>query len=83
MYYVYVLKSLKDKQIYVGHCNNLKGRIRDHNLGLVKSTKPRRPLKLIYYEACNLLEDAAKREKALKSGFGRAYLKRRLSDLKK
>jgi predicted GIY-YIG superfamily endonuclease len=45
----------------------------------VAATKPRIPLKLLYYEACNIPEDAIAREKALK--FGRAYLKRRLSDI--
>jgi putative endonuclease len=47
----------------------------------VAATKPRIPLKLLYYEACNIPEDAIAREKALKTGFGRAYLKRRLSDI--
>lgn len=39
------------------------------------------PLRLVYYEDCNVLEDAIKREKHFKTGFGRAYLKRRLSDI--
>lgn len=83
MFYVYILKSLIDNEIYVGHCANLRERIKKHNLGQVQSTKTRRPFELIYYEACNILNDAIKREKSLKTGFGRAYLKRRLSDLKK
>ena len=81
MYYVYVLKSLKDQKSYVGHTNNFIKRIREHNQELVKVTKNRRPLKLLYYEACNVLKDAIQREKSLKTGFGRAYLKRRLSDI--
>jgi putative endonuclease len=81
MHYVYVLKSLKDNFIYVGHTNDLKERIQQHNQGAVISTKYRKPLKLIYYEASSILKDAIKREKTLKTGFGRAYLKRRLSDL--
>jgi putative endonuclease len=81
MFYVYVLKSLRDEKIYVGHCGNLKERFKEHNSGKVKSTKTRRPLKLLYYEACNFLEDAIKREKSLKTGFGRAFLKRRIKDL--
>lgn len=81
MYYIYVIKSLKDKKLYVGHTDNLKRRFNEHNTGQVKSTNLRKPFKLLYYEACNLLEDALKREKALKTGFGRAYLKRRLSDI--
>ena len=82
MWYVYIIKSLKDKKIYVGHTKDLKRRFKEHNSGLVESTKARGPFKLLYYEACNLLEDSLKREKSLKTGFGRAYLKRRLSDIK-
>lgn len=81
MFYTYVIKSLKDGHIYVGHTNDLKRRIKEHNSGEVKSTNKRKPFKLLYYEACNVLIDAIKREKAFKTGFGRAYLKRRLSDL--
>jgi len=81
MFYVYVIKSLKDGNIYVGHTSNLKKRIELHNSGKVTSTKIRKPFGLLYYEACNLLKDAIHREHALKTGFRRAYLKRRLSDL--
>jgi len=82
MYYVYVIKSLKDGKIYVGHTNNLIKRFKEHNQGYEKATRPRRPFKLIYYEASNILYDAVLREKSLKTGFGRSYLKRRLSDIK-
>jgi len=81
MYYVYVLRSLKDKKLYTGHTNNLSERIEEYNKGLAKSTKNRRPFELLYYEASNISEDAVKREKSLKTGFGRAYLKRRISGL--
>ena len=81
MHYTYILKSIKDNKLYVGHTNDLKQRLKEHNQGLVKATRNRRPFKLLYYEACNNLIDAVKREKSLKTGFGRAYLKRRLSDL--
>lgn len=82
MFYVYVIKSLKDNKFYVGHTNNLVKRFKEHNSGLVISTKNRRPFKLLYYEACNILSDAVAREKSLKTGFGRSYLKKRLNDLK-
>jgi putative endonuclease len=81
MYYVYVLKSRKDGKLYVGHTMDLKRRMREHNNRLVESTSSRVPLDLVYYEASNLLEDALKRERNLKTGYGRAYLKRRLGDL--
>lgn len=82
MHYIYVIKSSRDKKLYVGHTSDLKKRFNEHNAGQVKSTQSRRPFKLLYYEACNLLKDALAREKALKTGFGRAYLKRRLSDIR-
>jgi putative endonuclease len=81
MFYVYVLKSLKDSDLYVGHTNDLIRRFKEHNDGKVDCTRPRKPFSLLYYEACNILEDAVKREKSLKTGFGRAYLKRRLKDI--
>jgi len=81
MYFVYVIKSLKDGYLYVGHTNNLAERIRQHNTGTVKSTDRRKPFTLLYYEASNILEDAIVRERSLKTGFGRAYLKRRLQDI--
>lgn len=81
MHYVYVLKSLKDGRLYIGHTNNLVSRVKEHNARSVESTKNKTPFKLLYYEACNVLNDAIKREKSFKTGFGRAYLKRRLSDI--
>ena len=78
MYYTYVLKSEKDGKIYIGWTNNLNDRIKKHNKGLVESTKYRKPFKLIYYEACINKKDAINREKSLKTGFGRAYLKKKI-----
>ncbi len=79
MFYTYVLYSTKDKKLYIGWTCDLRNRFAEHNKGLVTSTRDRRPFELIYYEACVLKSDAIKREKSLKTGFGRAYLKRRLS----
>ena len=79
-YYNYVLKSKKDSNLYVGFCNDLQHRFEEHQRGLVQSTKSRGPWELIYYEACLNKADAIKREKQLKTGFGRAYLKRRLDN---
>ena len=68
MYYVYILKSLKDGQIYTGYTSNLKLRLKDHQQGLVTSTSFRKPLKLVYYEAYLNQKDAQAREKYLKGG---------------
>jgi putative endonuclease len=77
-FYTYVLKSKKDGKLYVGWSNNLKLRMQKHNKGLVSATKYRLPIELVYYEACSNKNSAIIREKQLKTGFGRAYLKRRL-----
>ena len=78
MYYAYVLQSEKDMDFYVGFTKDLKLRFDQHDKGIVESTKDRRPLKLIYYEACLDQRDATKREKYLKTYHGKMFLKRRL-----
>lgn len=78
MFYVYVLKSLKDRDLYTGSTNNLKLRISEHNTGQEKSTKYRKPFKLIYYEACLNRRDALRREMYLKTSWGKRYIKSRL-----
>ncbi len=80
MYFVYILLNKKDKNFYVGYTKNLKKRISDHNLGKVNSTKYRLPVTLIYYECCLNKYDAIKRERYLKTGMGKRYLKNRLKN---
>ena len=75
MYYVYVMRSLKDGRLYKGFTSNLKRRIKEHNSGQTKSTKGFVPLELIYFEKVNSREEARNREKYLKSGQGRDFLK--------
>ena len=79
MFYIYVLQSQKDGELYVGSTNDLKRRFAEHNAGDVTSTKPRRPLLLIYYEAYLAEVDARTRESQLKlRGRALGQLKRRL-----
>lgn len=78
MFYTYVLKSKEDNKHYIGFTTDLRKRIKEHNNGLVDVTKDRRPLRLVYYEACLSKEKALKREKYFKTGFGRRYLKNRI-----
>ena len=66
MFYVYVLKSKKDRNLYIGSTNNLRKRLRLHNEGKVFSTMSRRPFELVYYEAYKSEHDARKRESNLK-----------------
>ena len=77
-YYIYVLLSIKDKRFYIGFTLNLKNRLSEHAKGKVKSTKNRRPLKLVHYEYFIDKADAKEREVFLKSGFGRNQLKQSL-----
>jgi putative endonuclease len=78
MYYTYILLSDVDNNFYVGYTKDLKLRFDQHNNGYVDSTKNRRPLKLIYYEACCSQKDALQREKYLKTYHGRQFLYKRL-----
>lgn len=77
MFYVYILKSLKDDKIYIGFTNNLRKRLKEHNQLKVFSTKGRGPFDLIYYEAYKNEKDAKLREKMIKH-FGSAYAKLKL-----
>ena len=79
MYYTYVLKSLIDNDNYTGYTENLKLIFEQHNKGEVDSTKNRRPLKLIYFEGCLNRDDATRREKYLKTYYGKMFIKKRLS----
>ena len=79
-FYVYVLASTINGELYIGSTNNLVRRVKEHNLGLNTSTKPYKPWKLIYYEACINEHDAKRREMYLKTTQGRRLLKRRLKE---
>ncbi len=78
MFYTYILQSVTTKRWYTGSTNDLRKRFNEHNSGKSGYTKTRGPYKLIYYEACLNDEDARSREKYLKSGIGKRYLKNRL-----
>jgi putative endonuclease len=77
-YYTYVLKSIRDGNLYIGWTHNLRRRLDKHNKGQVNSTKLRRPFRLVYFEACLSKDKAIKREKSLKTGYGRKFLKSRI-----
>lgn len=80
MFYVYILFSEKDGNLYTGYTPDLKSRITKHNNGHVIATKYRRPLKLIYYESYLESQDARRHEKYLKGGKGRNELKIQLKE---
>lgn len=80
MYYVYILISQKDNKLYTGKTEDLRRRFTEHTEGQVESTKDRRPLTLLYYEAYTNEDDASAREIFLKSGRGREVLKKQLKN---
>ena len=79
MHYTYVLFSGKDGRWYTGSTGDLKLRVKEHSQGRVQSTRHRRPLHLVYYEACLAEADARRRERYLKTGRGKKYLRQRLA----
>ena len=78
MFYTYVVRSKKDGKLYTGATNDLRKRFSLHQHNQVPSTKGRGPFELMYYKACLDSHDAFAREKYLKSGRGKLYLKKRL-----
>lgn len=80
MYYVYFL-YLTNGDIYKGSCSNVKVRLKEHEDGLVESTRDYRPVKLIGYEAYELKSDAQRRERFLKTTEGRRLLKQQYRDI--
>jgi putative endonuclease len=81
MYYIYVLISIKDRKLYIGYTDNLKRRYQEHLTGKVDSTRSRRPLELVYYEAFKYEMDARRQEVIYKTGQGRRILKLRLKNV--
>ncbi|QLE01148.1 GIY-YIG nuclease family protein [Galbibacter sp. BG1] len=73
--FVYVIRSLKDARFYVGMTMDVEKRLKEHNSGKTKSTKGYRPWILIHTEVLPDREAARAREKYLKSGFGKQWLK--------
>jgi putative endonuclease len=78
MFYVYVIRSRKNGRLYTGSTNDLRKRFNQHNKGKSTWTKTRGPWEIIYYEASLSEEDARSREKYLKTGMGKRYIKNRL-----
>ncbi len=80
MYFVYILKSKIDHNLYVGYSNDPAQRLEYHNQGKVDATKYRRPLEIIFLEGFLNQQDATAREKFYKTGWGRTHLKKILSN---
>ncbi|HUV72520.1 MAG TPA: GIY-YIG nuclease family protein [Clostridia bacterium] len=80
MFYVYILKSKKDNNLYTGFSQNLRERLKWHAEGRSQATKWRLPIELVYYEAYKDKTDARKREMFLKSGRGREIIKKQIEN---
>ena len=80
MYFVYAIKSINRNYIYVGMTNEVERRFDEHNTGKNKTTRPYKPFKLFYSEKFRTRTEARKREKYLKSGIGKEFLKSLIKD---
>ncbi len=79
MFYVYVLRSLKNSRFYIGCTNNLIRRFKEHNEGKSGYTKLTKPFQLLHSESFADLKSARKRERLLKGGQGRQWLKEKFN----
>ncbi|MBT3904049.1 MAG: GIY-YIG nuclease family protein [Rhodospirillaceae bacterium] len=77
MWYVYILE-LKNSDVYVGSTNDLRRRVKQHEKGQVKSTKPHLPATLKSYIAIPTEQKARELENYFKSGSGKAFANKRL-----
>jgi len=75
-FYVYVLRSIKYERNYVGFTKDINKRLKQHNSGYTKSTKPYKPWKILFFETYNAKIEAINREKFLKTGKGRLIYKK-------
>lgn len=78
MWYVYILRSERDGDLYIGSTNDLKRRVREHNSGSVTATAPRIPFHLEAYFAVGTEQKARELEQYSKSGSGHAFLNKRV-----
>ena len=82
MWRVYAMQSRKDGWLYIGISADVKGRLEQHNRGYNRSTKSRAPFELFYVEECGSREEARRREKFLKGGSGREFLREKLAGVR-
>jgi len=78
MYYFYILQSVKNKKLYLGYTSDLKTRLKKHNSGSERATKPNVPYELVYYSAFKVKKDALACEEYHKTTSGWRRLKKML-----
>ena len=74
MYLVYILLNEAKTRTYTGVTNDIEKRLKEHNAGKVKSSRPYRPYKIIYTEPFKTLSEARQKERFYKSTTGRRRL---------
>ncbi|MBI4126087.1 MAG: GIY-YIG nuclease family protein [Deltaproteobacteria bacterium] len=74
--FVYILRSKRDGNLYIGKTEDVERRVGEHNAGYVVATGERRPLELVAYFKFLDRRRADSFERYLKTGSGRAFLKR-------
>ncbi len=80
IWYTYALYSKNLDKFYIGSTNDLKRRLKEHKRGKTHTTLRMKDYIVIYCEICLAKKDAQKRERQLKTGFGRGYLRKRLKN---
>ena len=78
MWYVYVIKSINSNYKYTGFTNEVNRRVKEHNNGICKASKPYRPFRLMAYIALETKDRAINLERYLKTGSGKAFLAKRI-----
>ena len=73
MFFIYILESERDSTFYVGHTQNVEMRLTQHNAGHSRSTRLKRPWKLVYQEQFETRSEAMNREKEIKKRKSRTY----------
>jgi putative endonuclease len=73
-HFVYVIESERDASYYVGSTHNVRHRLVQHNDGWTRSTKSKRPWKVVHVEEFACKSDALRREKAIKRMKSRRYI---------
>ena len=83
LFWTYVLRSVRDKDFYIGYTQDINRRLQENKSGKVFSTKGRLPVELVYLEACTNRKDAERREGYFKKSGGRIFLSKRLKEMLK
>ena len=81
MFYIYILKSIKNGKYYIGSTRNLEKRLKEHNSGKMKSTKGLIPWEIVHTESVSTNSEARKRESYIKKRKSRKYIEALINHL--